>query len=191
VTQVSPGAKLSVKVRSPRRRVTVSLHRAGISGHLGKTVAKRTLRNGTFRVPTKVEGIYALRLSVAGKRYWSWLVVGKNVCFQFGKTSRLQLSTTTVVAGGSLPYQIVNTSDGCVSAGYPYTFQQLQPDGSWIAAPSGQPFLLPGFWIGSGGTFAKTARIPPTFSAGTYRLVDTVFGDGEIPLTADFQVVAP
>jgi hypothetical protein len=75
-TTVAPGAKLVVRVSSPRRRAQLSLVRVDGRGRALRTVARRTLRKGTFtvQVPVAVAGArYALRLNVAGHKRWSWI----------------------------------------------------------------------------------------------------------------------
>jgi hypothetical protein len=193
VTVIEPGAKLTISVRSSRRPVTVSLNRAGISGRVFQSVAKRTLRRGTYTIKAREKGIFALRLTVAGKRYWSWVVVGKDICYQFGDTAQLRLPTPTVATGGTLAYEIVNTSAGCLVVGHVYGIEQLRPDGTWTTAVPLQGTLA-GFWLGGGQTFARTAQIPATLAVGAYRLTTYALGDGTspeatIPLSAAFQVV--
>ena len=75
-TSLSPGARLTVKVASKRRRSQVSFVRVNAAGKGLRTVAKRTLRRGSFTVsvPDATPGArYALRLTVAGRKRFSWV----------------------------------------------------------------------------------------------------------------------
>ena len=75
-TTLSPGAKLTVRVVSDRRKARLSFVRVDVSGKGIATVARRTLRRGSFtvRVPAGTPGArYALRIDVAGKKRFSWV----------------------------------------------------------------------------------------------------------------------
>ena len=75
-TTLAPGAKLVVRVSSPRRRSQLSLVRVDARGRALRTIARKTLRSGTFtaQIPAAMPGArYALRLNVAGHKRWSWI----------------------------------------------------------------------------------------------------------------------
>jgi hypothetical protein len=75
-TIVDPGSTLSVRLRSPDRRSTVSFVRVGPRGTGLRTVARRTFRSGVFTVTVPpAQGIrYELRIIVAGTKYRSWVL---------------------------------------------------------------------------------------------------------------------
>ena len=76
-TVLSPGAKLTVRIVSKRRHAQVSFVRVNAAGKGLATVAKRTLRRGSFTatVPVATPGArYALRLTVAGRKRFSWVI---------------------------------------------------------------------------------------------------------------------
>ena len=75
-TVLEPGSKLTVRIASKRRRAKVSFVRVNTAGKGLATVARRTLRRGSFTVtvPSATPGArYALRLSVAGRKRFSWV----------------------------------------------------------------------------------------------------------------------
>jgi hypothetical protein len=71
---MTPGDVVSVSVRAGRHPVTIALVRVDSNGIGLKTVARKILRRGVFRVqlPPRFNQ-YALRLTVAGHRRWSWI----------------------------------------------------------------------------------------------------------------------
>ena len=74
-TVLAPGAKLTIRVASKRRSAKLSFVRVNASGKALSTVAKRTLRRGSFTVtvPSASGARYALRLAVAGRERFSWV----------------------------------------------------------------------------------------------------------------------
>jgi hypothetical protein len=75
-TTLAPGAKLVVRVSSPRRRAQLSLVRVDARGRALRTITRRTLRKGTFTamVTAATPGArYALRLNVGALKRWSWI----------------------------------------------------------------------------------------------------------------------
>ena len=199
----APGATISVKVAS-KHRVRAALVRESASGKVMRTVARRTLRSGTFKTKAPTVGRYSLRV---GWRERDITVAEPSTpvsspplppaiepqlpeCIHAtADRAELRLGTTTVAAGGTLPFEIVNTSSGCLHIGLPYAFQRLLPDGTWVDAPTNLVFPLPLLLIGPRGSFTKQARVPADFAPGTYRVVDHAFGAQKIDLAAQFDVV--
>lgn len=75
-TVLEPGSTLTVRIASKRRRAKLSFVRVNASGKGLATVARRTLRRGSFTVtvPNATPGArYALRLTVAGRKRFSWV----------------------------------------------------------------------------------------------------------------------
>lgn len=76
-TASTPGARFAVKVRRGSARATVSLVRVNGDGRALRTVARRTLRSGTFTavLPAAAPARYALRLSARGRTFFGWIEV--------------------------------------------------------------------------------------------------------------------
>jgi hypothetical protein len=74
-TVLAPGSKLTVRIASKRRRAQVSFVRVNATGKGLATVARRTLRRGAFTVavPPALGARYALRVTVAGRKRFSWV----------------------------------------------------------------------------------------------------------------------
>jgi hypothetical protein len=194
----APGEKLTVKVVSPAR-VRVALVRESASGKVMRTVARRTLRRGTFSAAAPRAGRYSLRV---GARSRDFTVAAKPAssprpseplpCARsHGDAAELRLAAPTVIAGGVLSAEVVNTSAGCLMGGVGYLFERLQPDGSWARVPTNLVFITVGVMIEPGRSFPKQVQIPADFAPGSYRLRDSVYGaNGAIELTAPFEVIA-
>lgn len=194
----APGEKLTVKVVSTAR-VRVALVRESASGKVMRTVARRTLRRGTFSAAAPSAGRYSLRV---GARSRAFTVASGPAAPQpseplpcarsHGDKAELRLAAPTVTAGGVLAAEVVNTSAaGCLMGGVGYLFERLQPDGSWARVPTNLVFITVGVMIEPGRSFPKQVQIPADFTPGSYRLRDSVYGaNGAIELTAPFEVVA-
>jgi hypothetical protein len=190
-TTMAAGDVIEVPVKSKRRRVTLSLTTNG------RVVARRTLRNGTFRATLGGPGTYALRLVVGKRRYRSQITVPAPPappppapCWKAtGTSATLGLSTSTARAGDTLTIAITNTSDGCLFTGVGYQIEQLQPDGSWTLANPGQIFITLAVIVRPGETYTKPATVPAGLPPGRYRVSDAAFGAHNIPLIAPFEIV--
>ena len=193
-TTMAAGDVIDVPVRSKRRRVTLSLTADG------RIVARRTLRNGTFRATLGGPGTYTLRLVVGKRRYSSRdhrprparsaTAGAAAACWQAtGTSASLGLSTSTARAGDTLTIAITNTSDGCLFTGVGYRIEQLQPDGSWTLANPDQIFITLAVIVRPGETYTKPATVPAGLPPGRYRVSDAAFGAHNIPLIAPFEIV--
>jgi hypothetical protein len=194
-----PGEKISVKVKSSTP-VRAALVRESASGKVMRTIARRTLRSGTFKAKAPAAGRYSLRV---GKRERDITVAAPDTpvssgplppaepfepCRPDGDTAELRLGATSVKPGGTLPLEVVNTSGSCLTLGVGYSFERLQPDGSWVTVPSNQIFITLAVILSPGQTYAKQAVVPADAAPGTYRVVDQAYGSGTINLAAQFEV---
>ncbi len=210
------GDLVEVRVRSERRRVKVSLVVVGSDGRPRKAVARRTLRNGTFRATLAEPGTYALRLVVAKRRYASQLTVpappvpppapappmppapALPACLgarESGTSAALSLSPTTLRAGETLTIAVTNTSDGCLMWGLSYRIDRVLLDGSTETMNPNESFPAAGLLVAPGATRAKQIVLASDLPPGHYRLHDRVLGEsplqwGMIPLSAGFEIVA-
>jgi hypothetical protein len=144
-TELAPGAKLTVRVASKRRRAQLSFVRVNAAGKGLSTVAKRTLRRGSFTVtvPVATAGArYALRLNVAGRKRFSWVTIpvppipapaapvatptptSISLCGPSSPPQHvgdinptLTLASTTVAAGETLALTVGNAGPGTFSVG--------------------------------------------------------------------------
>jgi hypothetical protein len=194
----APGETISVKVTS-EARVRAALVRESASGKVMRIVARRTLRNGTFKAAAPRVGRYSLRVGERERTITVSTPVSSgplppvtdpplpDCARPSGDRAELRLGAPSVSAGGTLPLEVVNTSTGCLVLGVGYSFERLQ-DGVWVTAPSNQMFITLGVLLGPGQTYPKQAAIPADFLPGTYRVVDTVSGATGIRLAAEFQV---
>jgi hypothetical protein len=204
------GEELTVKVASDKA-VPVALVRQSASGKVMRTIARRTLRKGTFTAAVPAAGRYSLRVAQRGRTVTvvepvAWpqasptppptfptLPAPPTACVTATDMSaELRLSATTVQAGGTLPYTLVNTSAACaVTAGAPYEFEWRLTDGTWEAVQSKQVFATYAVFLPAGRTYAKQAQIPADFRPGSYRLLDSVSGgSGVVHVAAEFEVTA-
>jgi hypothetical protein len=196
-TTLAPGAKLVVRVSSPRRRAQVSLVRVDARGRALRAIARRTLRKGTFtaQVPAAAPGArYALRLNVAGHKRWSWI------------TTPVQMAPSPVpapvataaptVEPKALSYcgdvwwpwtafaASVSTSATTVTAGEPLTYTvtntgqgpmddtgryELQPEGQ-LSQSWGQPGDHAGS-LPAGASAEHEITIPADTEPGRYRVL--------------------
>jgi hypothetical protein len=169
------GQTLAVSVDSPRRKARLSLVAVDAAGTPTRAIARRTLRRGTFKVTIPSAGTFALRMAIGDRRYWTW--VRSEECLNFrGDSAEIRLHASSVAAGGSLNYDLVNTSDGCIGYGYGYSFERLQGDGTWARALFTSLIAFPaiGFTLPTAQSTIKTALIPGDLAPGTYRLVDNL-----------------
>jgi hypothetical protein len=208
-TKLASGATERVKVSSRHRRAQLSLVSSTSSGKIRRTLARKTLRRGTFRAKVGGAGTYELRLTVARHHYWSWLTVSSAVSSPpapapsppqpvpspspipvdcgdqpQGTSARLTLGRPTTTVGGSMPYRVTNTSRGCITEGAAYGLARQNADGSWQQIPTG-PFPLYAVLVPPGGSYSKVARIPSDAQPGRYQITDSFQG-----LTAEFNVTA-
>lgn len=98
-------------------------------------------------------------------------------------TTALQLGATSVPAGGTLTYTLINTGTGCLGTGVAYRLDQLQPDGSYTTVNANQIFVSIGLLLNPGKSYAGTATIPADATPGTYRLTHES--------SATFEVTSP
>jgi hypothetical protein len=177
---VEAGTKVKVKIRSDRP-VRVALVRESASGRIMRTLARRTLRTGTFTVAVPVGG-HALRVT-SGKRHSQHAIRGvySHCVAATAQTTKLRLSATSVQRGGTLAYDLVNTGDRCVYTGFAYTFQRQAADGAWAPGPLPPPVPLIQVIVGPNEALAKSATVPADAEPGHYRLVD-------VGVAAEFDV---
>ncbi|WP_205697752.1 hypothetical protein [Conexibacter sp. SYSU D00693] len=104
----------------------------------------------------------------------------------------LVVTTTTVLAGATATYDLVNTGARCLVYGAGYDLERRRDEGGWervgleLASPGWAGLLAPG------ERAAKGAQVPPGTPPGRYRVVDHLNADGtSIPLHGEFDVVAP
>ncbi len=182
------GERVSVKVVSRRHPARVALVRTTARGHVMRTVARRTLRDGTLRATLSKLGRYALRVTVGGRRWQREITVS---CARMtGDRAELRVATATVRAGEALPYEVVNASTGCITIGVGYAFERLQPDGTWAPVLPYGIFPALGIKLSPGTAYAKRATVPADAPPGSYRLLDDAFGaPARINLVAPFEVV--
>jgi hypothetical protein len=198
----APGETISVKVQS-KLRVRAALVRESATGRVLRTIARRTLRAGTFKAKAPTEGRYSLRV---GKRERDITVAAPDTpvssgplpqptepteyCRPDGDRAELRLGATSVKAGETLPLEVVNTSTGCLTLGVCFSIERLLPDGTWASVTGNQVCIMLAVGLRPGERLAKQAVVPAGSPPGTYRAVDQVFGARTIALAAQFQVVA-
>lgn len=195
--QMPAGSALRVRViqrRAGRRRVTVSLVRYTPSGRPRATEQRRVLRRGvaTLRVPEAAATIYQLRLSVAGRRYWSWVETPQapdqvvtnppasdppppcSPQAQRGiSAAQMALMTSSGRVDDRIRYTITNTGERCVELRSEYVWERQQAGGSWTPVPRPEPYpprpavvevVVPG------QTREFGAWVWPTLQPGRHRL---------------------
>jgi hypothetical protein len=191
------GETISVKIKAGKP-VRAALVRESATGKALRTIARRTLRRGTFRATAPKPGRYALR--VGARRRAITVTADTPVssgplppaeppapCRPDGDRAELRLGATSAAAGGTLPLEVVNTSAGCLTLGVGYGFERLQ-DGAWVRVPSNQIFITLAVILRPGERYAKQAIVPADATPGTYRVVDAAYGSGTIDLAAQFEV---
>jgi hypothetical protein len=210
----APGEQLVVKVAS-RKPVRVAFVRESARGRIMRTIARKTLRTGTFSALAPSPGRYAVRV---GARHRAATVAPPAAaapvpapstpappvddCFALkGQplAGELHLLATSVASGGSLPYEVVNTGATCVIQGAAYGLERQLDDRSWsrVALPWAFPSF--GVQLRPSGHYAKSAQIPANAVPGNYRVLDDVTpayrspeeamaNTGTIPLAAPFTV---
>jgi hypothetical protein len=198
LTTVTPGTIVGVKVSSSRRRSQLALLRVDAAGRPMYALVRDTLLSGTFSVtipPGPAGARYQLRLTVGGKRYWSWLTTPATVaavpaapivipapapepqnCTEGPAAGQLRLSTTTVAPGGILAYELVNSGDACVWVGPGWRFERQLADGTWEGVPGDRVFPTIVERLRPGAAYAEQAVAPS--EPGTYRLLDSMIGEG-------------
>jgi hypothetical protein len=189
----------------------VALDRNGKAVH---ALARKSLRNGTFTATLGGAATYALRMTVAAHTYSSTITARAPVtsppaaaapavaqcAAATGTTAALSLDLTTVAAGGTLPYHVINTSTGCEQTGEDaYDIERQQPDGTWTSVfPAGRTTTLEAYPLAPGQSAQEQAQVPAGLTAGTYQLTTRVNGanadpvgnpaGGLLVLTAPFTV---
>lgn len=189
-THVAPGTKLSVEVRSSKRRAQLAFT-TWSPGSKRTVLARKTLRNGTFSVvvPSAAGAIYELRITVAGRRYGSRITTptvaqppamptvpapvatptptplalcdGPALPF----AAELQLGSDTVRAGEPLSYALVNTGQRTFSDTLEAFVAREDRRGSVQLAPRGL-----GGEVKAGERHAHQVVIPADTVPGRYRL---------------------
>ena len=191
-TQMTPGDGVSVRVHASRHPVTIALVRVNNNGTGLKTVARKTLRRGVFRVrlPPRFSQ-YALRLTVAGHRRWSW--INATTCLPSDKASAatLTLGATSVAPGALLPFTVANTGGGCLFTDDGATLQQQLPDGTWKTQLPSRDHSSPVRLVFPGSSSPFTAEVAPEFPAGTYRLVKVLQQANSMPRPATTLISSP
>jgi hypothetical protein len=188
-----PGDTVAVTVKADRK-VKVAVLRVARSGKVMGAVTRRTLKAGTVKATLAAAGTYAVRV---GARERTLRVVGPAPPVQDGTvdapctpatvpTVEPILSTTTLRAGERVAYQLLNTSDGCLSYGLAYDLQLRQPDGTWARPPFSQTFIMPMLALPKGAVATKHLAISADAPLGTYRLIEP-----RASVFPEFDVVAP
>jgi len=198
----APGEILKVKVVSSTR-VRVAFVRVTADGKVMRTVWRTTLSKGARTAIAWRPGHYELR--VAGRTRSVTILAAPvqsppapidpatfpSCGVQPGDSAELRLGATTVRAGETLPFELVNTSAGCETAGVGYSFERRLTDGSFEAVDLHLLFPALAVILPAGTSYAKSAPIPADLAPGTYRLLDSVSGaSGQIRVAAEFAVTA-
>jgi hypothetical protein len=214
-TTLAAGASLTVRVSSSHRRARLALLRVDGRGRAMRAVARRTLRSGTFKVVlTAQPGVrYALRLTIAGRRFWSWIVTPvpqaaaklapvadppidcggefacTTACDALGGAPDAEITVTPATGrpGHALQATIVNHGAGCLisrTSNVAYWKHQL-PDGSWQSTGSETALEVVTLTALPGATWTGAKTVSADFVPGAYRLVVS----GQPAATAAFQVL--
>ena len=196
----APGEIMKLRVVSSER-VRVAFVRVTANGKVMRTLWRRTLSAGTRTAIAWKPGHYELRVAA---RTRSVTVAAAPVqspsaplpidpgtfptCTGQGDSAELRLSATTIRAGETLPFDLVNTSTGCETAGVGYSFERRLADGSFETIPLNLLFPALAVFLPAGTTYAKSAPIPADFAPGGYRLLDSVSGaSGQIRVAVEFD----
>ena len=181
-TSLAPGSKLTVRIASKRRRAQVSFIRVNAQGDGLATVAKRTLRRGSFTVtvPAATGARYALRLTVAGRKRFSWVTTpvpappapaphsfcGPNNPPQARAdiNGTVTPASATIQAGQTLAYTVGNTGPGIFTAAGAAV---LVREGE---SPPNRPDFGPTTLLRAGEVSAQSTVIPADTAPGVYRL---------------------
>jgi len=171
VDGVEPGTTVAVRIAADTP-VRVALVKESASGRIVRTVERRTLRNGTFRVKIPY-GRFSLR-ATAGGRHWQHDIDGTytDCASATADATTLTLKASSVAPGGTLAYDFVNTGDDCSLTGAGYSLERQAADGGWARVPLPWVFAAIAYFVPPGGTLNKRATIPPDAEPGAYRLVD-------------------
>jgi hypothetical protein len=189
-TSFDKGDRVSVGVDF-ERRARVSLVSLSAQGKPLRTLARRTLRKGTFSAELTRFGKFELRVVVAGKRH-KRVIEAKLTCpNDHPGAMSITLGATSVTAGGTLPYTLENISDACLDAGYFYGLERQAADGSWVPLPVA-PAIAVLMKLPPGGKLRKEAVVPAGSAPGHYRVVDRAKAvtDGDVTALAEFDVTA-
>jgi len=188
---LSAGQRLTVKVESRRARVRLVLFRADAQGHVMRTLARRTLRKGTFSpvLPLHVGARYGLRLAVAGHRYTSFITTSCPPAGQSGV--ELRLSALQGRSGDTLTLSMANTGANCLMYGYGYRWERMQADGTWQDVPAPTIMAAPSIGLSLGPDSIETEPVLVwPGSPGQYRLSKAFNAFGVVTVaTAPFEIV--
>jgi hypothetical protein len=213
----APGDRVAVRVRalaegSPEARV--SLVRVNRSGRVLRGVASQSLRAGVFsaRLPDLPAARYALRLDIAGKRFYSWITAagapgspvpgplapphpstttaGRPECPRRGTSFfEVQLDLAQRHPGEHFTITVVNTGQTCLEGGVDYGFDRQLPDGSWEPAGGDHPFPAIGLTVQPATSATHDATTWDGLQPGAYRVVKTMTGpDGPLTVAVPFEV---
>jgi hypothetical protein len=170
-TVFKPGETVALKVRSDKRKARVAL----IAGK--RVLARRTLRNGTFRatVPKGAGGYYKLRVTIAGKHYRS--VITTPACA--GTNAALSTDGQLGRPGTPLKLTITNRGPGCLMAPTsPLATAWVGPDGRGVDLSVDYDVRLPGDMriaaltlpveLAPGESHTIATHVPNGLADGTY-----------------------
>lgn len=202
-TVLEPGTKLTVRIASKRRRAKVSFVRVNANGKALATVGRRTLRRGSFTVtvPNATPGArYALRLTVAGRKRFSWVTtpipvpppappavvaapaptstpapVMNGYCSEDNPPQRFEDINATV-SPAAIAVRAGETLDYTITNVGPGVFSAsggavVVPDGE---TASGVTLQNPFTRLVAGASTKRTATVPADTEPGTYRLAGAV-----------------
>ena len=169
---VQPGDEIRVRIRSPKRRVTVSLGRIAVNdGPEPYVVARRRLRRGVFRatVPAGWRRLYALTLHAAGRRYRT--ILSTAACPKQG-TARpvLTLERTQARRGETIPSRLHNTGTACHEYGAGHTWERRRDDGSWERVPDDRVWPAIAYVLYPGGSDWLGLQVWPELEPGRHRV---------------------
>ena len=98
--------------------------------------------------------------------------------------AQIQLGATSVPAGGTLPYKLLNGGTGCLGTGVGFTLEHQEADGTFTRVTLPYMFIAIGLMIPPRGSRDFSATIPADAPAGTYRITH----EGS---SATFEVTLP
>jgi hypothetical protein len=190
-TELAPGAKLTIRVASKRRSAKLSFVRVNASGKALSTVARRTLRRGSFTVtvPNAAGARYALRVTVAGRKRFSWVTTPAAVApappaptpaptpvplsfcpdtppqTSADINARITPASPTVKAGETLAFEITNAGPGGFTA---LGAAKVVPDGQ--AATAYWVSEAPMTGLRPGESAQRSVLVPAGTTPGMYRI---------------------
>jgi len=183
-----PGEQVSLGVRSQARKASVAF----LAGH--KVLARKTLRNGTFRmkVPSPAGITYVLRATVAGKSHAKEL---KSVPCT-GNTGTLKASADAGRPGTPVKFTVTNTGSECMPVA-PGPLRWVGPDGhavtldAWgnVRQPGDMSMIAraPDIDLQPGASYTLDGHVPERLPDGRYMLqVATAPGVPAIPFSVNY-----